>query len=1160
MARIGYFRSSPAEELVSNLSDSKEQFDPYRIWLSIPKAEQPPHHYRLLGLPLFETDERVIEEAADRQVAHLKNKATSTYVAQAQELLNEVATAAAVLLDAEAKAKYDQKLQSKLAEKTAPVAKPAVLQAKPLPTARPIAQPLPAQARPLSVQQPSHSAPQALAQPQQSVAQTQQPVPLQPLRPIPLSPEQLAAAPASVIPTSVVPAKNSAASKQRRKEKNPLVEIVKIVLGGVAGLGLGVFILVAIGRGDLLFGLVGVGPPPKIVIVNEGPKANPGGKRTTPQPVPQPNVGESSGTKSGTTTAPTSVSGPTSPGRNIPALPQETEESDETQPPAKIPPHTDRIRQPEITVASRQLGSTAVRESLSFLTDVFTKLETNVVRPGNRALARDQLAVVQRLELDAERLEENGMAAFRRTALQQFEGIDAKYRGQGASPSFSGRLLGLISLPARPNASEPQGQIFKINNVDEFPNKLLETADHLLKLAVEMRTQPEPHDRLYYLATLAQLLHYSYIRGNADQFAACVALISLTGEAEQVVRGNEGAKMRIANYVTLAAAGMAQTGDDLAKDPRTHFRSAGSLFSRALDGTWTEQSATRGAISYRENQRSVAEIKLLPLNGGPIVRLALGWSVTLSPSRLDPARSEEVFTEGEWEITKSSRSLVPKMAVTTPGQVPGAPGQQPPGQVARNNPPSAIIPVTQPPPGTAVPNVADLKPGDRVHILWGEGWYPGNVVQIIGTRALIHYDNLDNDETVTRSRLRLMNGAPPNMVVGNPPNISQPPQPVTGGAIPAPAGVKKLWRHSAGFIELSDGVWREFSPTGDWFTLNLISQSPESTELERSVGAVRLRLNSKTVELALPPYTNYIEIAKGSWIKPLEELELDPKQTVALKKHLTTHAEIVAKSRKQLLTKFEAMMSSTRNRVGKAEERLALIAVLEDEQVRFEREGLVPWSSPMRTHTADYVKGLNAARNAVESNFDRAIDFFVNHDQAEAAHAVLVLKQKTLAPVVIARVVARDVVDPQPRPRFAGGGFPPDRGPAAPIPPGLPADIVEQLNRDREQRGFTISQSNTHRLWSNGNVDDAFGASKWIADNTGVMLSITRATSSIRLRYAISEKGDEFAAQSTQGSSFAGMFGGALESYEKRPEVKYNPPEGKATELPAAVPATPAVP
>ena len=49
-----------------------EHFDPYHKWLGIPPEEQPPNHYRLLGVPLFIHNPNVIEHAADRQMGHLR--------------------------------------------------------------------------------------------------------------------------------------------------------------------------------------------------------------------------------------------------------------------------------------------------------------------------------------------------------------------------------------------------------------------------------------------------------------------------------------------------------------------------------------------------------------------------------------------------------------------------------------------------------------------------------------------------------------------------------------------------------------------------------------------------------------------------------------------------------------------------------------------------------------------------------------------------------------------------------------------------------------------------------------------------------------------------------------------------------------------------------
>lgn len=90
------------------------EFDPYRIWLGIPANEQPANLYRLLGLALFESDEDVISNAADRQMAHIRTFQSGKYSEQSQKLLNELSSARVTLLDKNKKAEYDAKLKSEL--------------------------------------------------------------------------------------------------------------------------------------------------------------------------------------------------------------------------------------------------------------------------------------------------------------------------------------------------------------------------------------------------------------------------------------------------------------------------------------------------------------------------------------------------------------------------------------------------------------------------------------------------------------------------------------------------------------------------------------------------------------------------------------------------------------------------------------------------------------------------------------------------------------------------------------------------------------------------------------------------------------------------------------------------------------------------------------
>lgn len=95
-------------------------FDPYHTWLGIPPQEQPPNHYRLLGIQAFEEKAEVIESAADRQMMHLRSYQSGKHSALSQRLLNEVAAAKLCLLRPATKADYDARLRASLAPSTAP--------------------------------------------------------------------------------------------------------------------------------------------------------------------------------------------------------------------------------------------------------------------------------------------------------------------------------------------------------------------------------------------------------------------------------------------------------------------------------------------------------------------------------------------------------------------------------------------------------------------------------------------------------------------------------------------------------------------------------------------------------------------------------------------------------------------------------------------------------------------------------------------------------------------------------------------------------------------------------------------------------------------------------------------------------------------------------
>ncbi len=91
-----------------------KRFDAYHAWLGIPSDEQPPNHYRLLGISLFESDEDVIQNGLDQRMAHLKSLVNGSHGEDSQRLLTEVSQAGGCLLRPEKKQVYDKRLRSSL--------------------------------------------------------------------------------------------------------------------------------------------------------------------------------------------------------------------------------------------------------------------------------------------------------------------------------------------------------------------------------------------------------------------------------------------------------------------------------------------------------------------------------------------------------------------------------------------------------------------------------------------------------------------------------------------------------------------------------------------------------------------------------------------------------------------------------------------------------------------------------------------------------------------------------------------------------------------------------------------------------------------------------------------------------------------------------------
>jgi len=89
-------------------------FNAYLKWLGIPVVEQPPNHYRLLGIETFENDFDVIEAAAEQRMGFLRKHQSGPQAHAAVKLLNEVSAARLCLLNPQKRSAYNAQLRAQL--------------------------------------------------------------------------------------------------------------------------------------------------------------------------------------------------------------------------------------------------------------------------------------------------------------------------------------------------------------------------------------------------------------------------------------------------------------------------------------------------------------------------------------------------------------------------------------------------------------------------------------------------------------------------------------------------------------------------------------------------------------------------------------------------------------------------------------------------------------------------------------------------------------------------------------------------------------------------------------------------------------------------------------------------------------------------------------
>lgn len=213
-----------------------ETFDPYRIWLGIPADQQPPSHYQLLGVVEFESDPDVLENAADRQMAHVRTFQSGKHSEESQRILNEITQAKICLLKPDKRAAYEAKLKAQKPV-TAQVTGERAIPVSASPTAHPAINPMTPMTPTAGTAIPVGSA-------------QQRAIPVSPVRPAEHAIKVTADNPRAHLPGVARPNAKSVTRRARRRRGNagiPWVLIMGVMIGVGSVIAIGMIILKATG-------------------------------------------------------------------------------------------------------------------------------------------------------------------------------------------------------------------------------------------------------------------------------------------------------------------------------------------------------------------------------------------------------------------------------------------------------------------------------------------------------------------------------------------------------------------------------------------------------------------------------------------------------------------------------------------------------------------------------------------------------------------------------------------------------------------------------------------------------------------------------------------------------------------------------------------------
>jgi len=206
------------------------------------------------------------------------------------------------------------------------------------------------------------------------------------------------------------------------------------------------------------------------------------------------------------------------------------------------------------------------------------------------------------------------------------------------------------------------------------------------------------------------------------------------------------------------------------------------------------------------------------------------------------------------------------------------------------------------------------------------------------------------------------------------------------------------------------------TPDGEAVVVVEVDQAGAEVVVDGGKITVKVPGDNQPVEIKLEPGQHKLRISKAGFEAVARDIEVKAGKSAPIRVRLLPvdpDASAISKAKEvyrqamknagaRLLAGFDRELDALAKAKTRADDHLVLIAAVKAEKVRFEKQGRIPWSAPMRLATREYLLAMEINRLQLSKSFDRVIKLNVEKKEPDKVREYESQRTKVLEPELVA--------------------------------------------------------------------------------------------------------------------------------------------------------------